>query len=117
EIFEVGGQLYMLIKFEHGEQKMQLTFDPNGEKTRPEARNDPLSKEWQTVWRGSNPQACSTDGLGALGSLEGLQKRRYEAGEKVKNPELEQLDLTLKDIDKTVGDLRAARDAGIKEHG
>jgi LysM repeat protein len=117
EVIEKDGDLYLVTKFEHGEQENQLT-SISGDKNDPEsARNNPLNGEWRELWYGSSAQACGTDGLAANGGLEGLKKAQIAAGEEAKNAEIARFDLGIEDINTEITSLTEARNAAVTEHG
>lgn len=112
------GQLYLKLTFEYeGSREYQLTYTPGDEEAPEWARNSPLNQEWQRLWNGSNQQACGTDGLSARGGPEGLKRAEIDANAKVRTAEISRFDMQAEDIDATIGELTAARDAAVKEHG
>src|SRR5690606_31218277 len=93
-------QLYVVVKFEEGEHRHQLTFAADNRNAPDGARENPLNQRWQKLVMGANEAMCRADGLSSL------KRAELAAGEHLNRTLEQELGVTIRDLDGQIADLR-----------
>ena len=105
------GELWVIVHFEKGDQKEQLTFGLNDKNVNDDYRDRPLNQEWRKLMEGTDPSLCGADGLPRLRTADAV------AGRTLNDVLGKQIGFNIADLDKRITGLHGEYLTALTKYG